>query len=287
MTAHNFNPRAPYGARPDNRNRHTSDSEISIHAPHTGRDSSETVVQREEEIFQSTRPIRGATGNVGLRIRINNDFNPRAPYGARRCFALVIRLIKGISIHAPHTGRDLLYRRIRSKVFDFNPRAPYGARHGRRRGVSQRRKISIHAPHTGRDVICHSVVATNLISIHAPHTGRDCSGSRGCCSRKRFQSTRPIRGATNGITTCARLGHHFNPRAPYGARLSQHPPLIQQRGDFNPRAPYGARLSTGGLGFSKDGDFNPRAPYGARRNSTTDITNITQFQSTRPIRGAT
>ncbi len=57
--------------------------------------------------------------------------------------------------------------------------------------------ISIHAPHTGRDD--YPVVVsthTNTISIHAPHTGRDLSRLQDYHRVSRFQSTRPIRGAT-------------------------------------------------------------------------------------------
>ena len=57
-----FNPRAPYGAR----HAVTLDDllcrDISIHAPHTGRDPDREVIFMPKNEFQSTRPIRGATG---------------------------------------------------------------------------------------------------------------------------------------------------------------------------------------------------------------------------------
>ncbi len=56
----NFNPRAPYGARQD--------------------------AEKEEELqllFQSTRPLRGATLHQDRRYYHHQNFNPRAPYGAR------------------------------------------------------------------------------------------------------------------------------------------------------------------------------------------------------------
>ena len=56
---------------------------ISIHAPHTGRDIVDNFAGGGGAIFQSTRPIRGATTSPPLR-----------PYTPE------------ISIHAPHTGRD-------------------------------------------------------------------------------------------------------------------------------------------------------------------------------------
>ena len=59
---------------------------ISIHAPHAGRDCFGFPPPLLTGLFQSTRPMRGATG---LRRRSEaqaKNFNPRAPCGARRGF---------------------------------------------------------------------------------------------------------------------------------------------------------------------------------------------------------
>ncbi len=69
----------------------------------------------------------------------------------------------------------------------------------------------------------------------------------------------------------------FNPRAPYGARPMRAAPTLQSR-CFNPRA--SARL----LELSC---FNPRAPYGARLATYLPPEHTEEFQSTRPVRGAT
>ena len=65
---------------------------ISIHAPHTGRDLTRLTHGRIWSPFQSTRPIRGATAGVGNNRHEDNDFNPRAPYGARqqKCIIYVL-----------------------------------------------------------------------------------------------------------------------------------------------------------------------------------------------------
>ena len=56
-----------------------------------------------------------------------------------------------ISIHSPHTGRDVALRQT----------APTG-------------DISISSPHAGRDLVKHLVqVSVITISIPSPHTGRD------------------------------------------------------------------------------------------------------------------
>ena len=57
----NFNPRAPYGARHVLAEGLRLKGKISIHAPHTGRDCSRWGTAWPCTIFQSTRPIRGAT----------------------------------------------------------------------------------------------------------------------------------------------------------------------------------------------------------------------------------
>ena len=147
-----FNPRAPYGARPIyTSSPYSAATDFNPRAPYGARlivshDGSRVLYE-----FQSTRPIRGAT----LLL-----FCSRYPFD--------------ISIHAPHTGRDVAPNAIKPMPMDFNPRAPYGARH----------------------VLAEGLRLKGKISIHAPHTGRDCSrwGTAWPCTI--FQSTRPIRGAT-------------------------------------------------------------------------------------------
>ena len=59
--------------------------------------------------------------------------------------------------------------------------------------------------HTGRDATKEATGIKHEISIHAPHTGRDMLRSWLACIWRRFQSTRPIRGAT--ITRISYLSH--------------------------------------------------------------------------------
>ena len=144
---------------------------ISIHAPHTGRDARKAPflwtrpyfnprapygarpplvkILTRRGVFQSTRPIRGATRQKSLMGKYHDNFNPRAPYGARRGSGRRATYYH-ISIHAPHTGRDV-----------------------RERAAPTAYCISIHAPHTGRDVQKSLGFLQTIISIHAPHTGRD------------------------------------------------------------------------------------------------------------------
>ena len=101
---------------------------ISIHAPHTGRDHQSLSVTWQSCYFNPRAPYgarpcpAGTSGEPAY-------FNPRAPYGARR-HVLKQRLRHArISIHAPHTGRDVPVPASHAvDVMYFNPRAPYGAR---------------------------------------------------------------------------------------------------------------------------------------------------------------
>ena len=102
----------------------------------------------------------------------------------------------------------------------------------------------------------------------------------------RFQSTRPVWGATRSGPCEGLRGMRFNPRAPCGARRDELPRLLTLD-RFNPRAPCGARQAGGvrrlGLPVSIHAprvgrdparalfcllipSFNPRAPCGARQH---------------------
>ena len=57
----NFNPRAPCGARLDSYSGRFCRSVISIHAPRVGRDVAVEQRSKHTRLFQSTRPVWGAT----------------------------------------------------------------------------------------------------------------------------------------------------------------------------------------------------------------------------------
>ena len=167
--------------------------------------------------FQSTRPIRGATPGCPVSRYANHNFNPRAPYGARRS--------------APSPGS--------SRSTNFNPRAPYGARRSRLPRARHLQTISIHAPHTGRDHRLFRGRRRDLISIHAPHTGRDPDGVRRG-GQQQISIHAPHTGRDGGLQRHA----HRQPisiHAPHTGRDSGCPASRGGRAYFNPRAPYGAR----------------------------------------------
>ena len=105
-------------------------------------------------------------------------------------------------------------------ILYFNPRSPYGERPSRMPAAVLAMRISIHAPLTGSDWCCRAMLEIPFgISIHAPLTGSDSSGitswnlffyfnPRSPYGERpkesffvwyylRFQSTLPLRGATD------------------------------------------------------------------------------------------
>ena len=166
-----FNPRAPCGARQPQQNE-----------------------PRMSDLFQPTRPLRGAT-TVLFIIRKN---------------------IK-ISTHAPLAGRDQVEEAAQMARTNFNPRAPCGARpmlDGKRdghlvfqptrplRGATagamwrrRRKEFQPTRPLRGATDDVEKQACLTRISTHAPLAGRDAA-----------------------MTFSIALIGNFNPRAPCGAR---------------------------------------------------------------------
>ena len=148
--------------------------------------------------------------------------------------------------------------------------------------------ISIHAPRAGRD--CRKNGNKNLrkeISIHAPRAGRD-PGLRvlSVCILP-FQSTRPVRGATEAFTGTFHQPNDFNPRAPCGAR-HVGTVAVKTSAEFQSTRPVRGATYCQRVNAKTSNNFNPRAPCGARPDG--GIAGWTEqeiFQSTRPVRGAT
>ena len=231
-------------------------------------------------------PIRGATHGT--------TSTPRHPTFQPTC---------------PVRGTTLVYRAIFRRLRHFNPRAPYGARHRECVWCDENNRFQSTCPVRGTTEGKSLNKEAHLISIHVPCTGHDQKvaeiGVRGLT----FQSTCPVRGTTLPISSRERQGHHFNPRAPYGARQIKLPTARTNQEHFNPRAPYGARPCDGAM-LPRTGtisihvprtghdvvhatylpfqnDFNPRAPYGARLHDLLLRRRTKPFQSTCPVRGTT
>ena len=190
---------------------------VSIHAPHAGRDRSLVLLRSPCPSFQATRPMRGATIEIDRTdkvvivsihaphagrdlvdrpIRRAAEVSIHAPHAGRDSNRVWSRLPTVVSIHAPHAGRDKRRRRSSVSTRGFNPRAPCGARQVPRRRKFHLISFNPRAPCGARQVKGVQTRDYILVSIHAPHAGRDCLFGHNDTFIRKFQSTRPMRGAT-------------------------------------------------------------------------------------------
>ena len=219
----NFNPRAPCGAR-----------------PRRGTTTNSTT------LFQSTRPMRGATFYILPTMRAR-DISIHAPHAGRDAGDKYITGSNCISIHAPLAGCDVEH--IQHTVWFspyFNPRAPCGARQGDHLGGTPLRAISIHAPHAGRDRCRRSDRRGKYyFNPRAPCGARPRRLIRPT-PRPTFQSTRPVRGATIFSPASVLLALFQSTRPVRGATRRANRPMAATS-NFNPRAPCGARRGPSGV----------------------------------------
>ena len=186
---------------------------ISIHAPLAGCDVRVCRNYRHVHRFQSTHPLRGATGTFTFPSTTERYFNPRTPCGVRRQFSKAALHTQRISIHAPLAGCDIRHARsrIRCQISihaplagcdrvlppcirqyrHFNPRTPCGVRRSYKGGTLMTREISIHAPLAGCDFRTVHAGLPQSISIHAPLAGCDFFPRAGTCCHTYFNPRTP------------------------------------------------------------------------------------------------
>ena len=175
-----FNPHAPCGARLDT----VEKVEVTLLFQSTRPMRGATTLQKRDFqllIFQSTRPMRGATTAHHLPDRSAGNFNPHAPCGARRTWWRILRIPVRFQSTRPMRGATSSTRGSVCISLNFNPHAPCGARHQRR-------------------------------SEQLPYS--------------EFQSTRPMRGATRRPPCRPPESRYFNPHAPCGARQQKYTKLL-------------------------------------------------------------
>ena len=191
---------------------------ISTHAPLAGRDSRFSVFQTMIRVFQPTRPLRGATSDVGGVSRWP-VFQPTRPLRGATILGTALHTGIEISTHAPLAGRDVSTMLLITPISPFQPTRPL-------RGATLTNPktfkwffISTHAPLAGRDDIQPvERKALDQISTHAPLAGRDAFRHLAKYMMGIFQPTRPLRGATWSGGFPSFKAVNFNPRAPCGAR---------------------------------------------------------------------
>ena len=322
-----FNPRAPCGARRDSIMsgikhykfqstrpvwgatwyimRSKSLIPISIHAPRVGRDLICPKFISADYRFQSTRPVWGATARWQLHTAESVDFNPRAPCGARLRTVPLMMYSRTFQSTRPVWGATFEAGERAGVVRFQSTRPVWGAT----------RLALHHAPpdrfQSTRPVWGATIYKFGITYILPFQSTRPVWGATGYCVTIRaiigFQSTRPVWGATNALSpknslisisihaprvgrddtsfshVCAIL--NFNPRAPCGARPRHHHRHRRCR-NFNPRAPCGARPQPKQIGGIYLQFQSTRPVWGATAELADALRGIA-FQSTRPVWGAT
>ena len=213
-----FNPRAPCGARRARQLPALRDVAISIHAPRVGRDYSYPHYATPNNLFQSTRPVWGATLPCPHGGSCTHKFQSTRPvWGATACW-MIMWITGAISIHAPRVGRDRRERVTIQPLTYFNPRAPCGAR-----------PVPFRAPAS----------INSYFNPRAPCGARPLKMSD-IATSDAFQSTRPVWGATNRRKKMHKKWFDFNPRAPCGARRVRAGHRQKQRQFQSTRPVWGA-----------------------------------------------
>ena len=261
------------------------DHGISIHAPHAGRDQLFFPTLLLLSLFQSTRPMRGATRARSLFVAQQCYFNPRAPCGARQPPPRQARPCLHFNPRAPCGARHENNFWFGACQPNFNPRAPCGARQIGNSPYSKPINFNPRAPCEARQLFPLHELSTSEFQSTRPMRGATGYGKTYALRQYAFQSTRPMRGATFQIEPEALVELFQSTRPMRGAtpesevknlagrKISIHAPhagrdLCQARGScrphhFNPRAPCGARLSPY-RGDQQHAEISIHAPHAGR-----------------------
>ena len=151
-------------------------------------------------IFQSTLPLRGATGHTRHHPNIPCYFNPHSPCGERP--ASVKKGAQNVKFQSTlplrgATAEQLL--RLQTNSFQSTLPLRGATRVHVRDAVLDLDVISIHTPLAGSDIHGQRVEHVPPISIHTPLAGSDRDTCPPTALDKSFQSTLPLRGATRRV----------------------------------------------------------------------------------------
>ena len=197
---------------------------------------------------------------------VDQNFNPRAPCGARRAsFSRRLRAylfqptrpLRGATILGlgpgpsssrrfqptrPLRGATVLCGGDGQWLNYFNPRAPCGARHG---GVVQWSHVTLYfnprAPCGARRADGMRFKPCEEISTHAPLAGRD-TPARSASKLSHISTHAPLAGRDRSTTTAKFIHSAFQPTRPLRGATGLFFMRRKAERDFNPRAPCGARL---------------------------------------------
>ena len=160
-------------------------------------------------------------------------------------------LRRGISIHAPRVGSDMLHRDDAVCGEVFQSTLPVWGATAVKTSISGALAISIHAPRVGSDPNAQGTITrADLFQSTLPVWGAT-SLRLAMFPKSSFQSTLPVWGATPFSAGLWCWDGNFNPRSPCGERLvivCKRQKIIH----FNPRSPCGERPA----GCPTNGQYN-------------------------------
>ena len=169
---------------------------ISIHAPRVGRDSGRLSLSLPLYLFQSTRPVWGATGETWNRSNGGERFQSTRPvWGATR--------------RSSTAGASSLFQ---------STRPVWGATFLRSIGAKRCTKFQSTRPVWGATGGDQLFDLCGTISIHAPRVGRDAIRPRCRSKMPYFNPRAPCGARLYIILALLSTLFYFNPRAPCGAR---------------------------------------------------------------------
>ena len=149
------------------------------------------------------------------------DFNPRPPWGGR-LYALGAWLARQTFQSTPSVGRATWsVARSVSSTSHFNPRPPWG---GRRYTFERIPRVRLFqsTPSVGRATSLHTGRITASLFQSTPSVGRATSDATSArYHRWTFQSTPSVGRATRSSDSLRTRASHFNPRPPWGGRLTR------------------------------------------------------------------
>ena len=149
----------------------------------------------------------------------HNYFNPRSPWGERPANQFWCDIYIQFQSTLPVGGATRKSVERLMSIRNFNPRSPWGERQNRTRKRKFERLFQSTLPVGGATQELAAVSAGSAISIHAPRGGSDffqfVQGGAGGISIHA-----PRGGSDGGIPKGERIQRDFNPRSPWGERLS-------------------------------------------------------------------
>ena len=259
---------------------------ISIHAPLAGRDLILQVIILLWALFQSTRPLRGATWILSFITSFLEYFNPRAPCGARLASAgTPCKEVCHFNPRAP-CGARLLGLQCGELDIYFNPRAPCGARPRNAGGNDCMDDFNPRTPCGVRRWMFGRMAAYLPISIHAPLAGCDERLSN-IFDQIKISIHAPLAGCDSWRLCAQHSDRYFNPRTPCGVRRRRPRRISEQKSAFQSTHPLRGATMEREPQPAQAGHFNPRTPCGVRPCGRCTRSACATFQSTHPLRGAT